>query len=132
MVSGGFVSSMRLTIGLFGFFLSTVPVLAETAFDNCMRTHAPPPGPTYGFMAAQASCQAVIRSRSTKQRNAAICVAKSTKTVRSAKQFNFLVERCYGGLQVHSQIKFVQCLLPNYMSANSQEKMSRLVKGCQN
>jgi len=132
MISGRYFPSMGVAVCLFGFVMSTGPVLAETAFDSCMRTYAPPPGPTYGFMAAQAACQAVVRTGGKRQRQAAVCVAGSTRKIRSPKQFDSVVERCYGRVPVHPQIKFVQCLLPNYMKANSQEKMNRLVQQCQN
>ena len=105
-------------------------VSAQSAFDSCMRKYSPTPGPNYGFMAAQSACHAATRATSKKHQRAALCVASASKKVRSPKQYNLIVERCYGSLAVDPQIALTQCILPNYLKVRSQAELQTLVRLC--
>jgi hypothetical protein len=103
--------------------------MGETFFDNCMRKYSPPPGPNYGFIAAQSACHAA-KTRSKEKQRAALCVAGGSKGIKSPKQFNSLVERCYGSLPVDPGITMNQCIFPNYLKVRSQAELNTLVQLC--
>ena len=124
----GFFVLAILLISL-AFDVSKNPALAESFFDRCMRKYSPPPGPTYGFMAAQSACHAAMTRHKEKQR-AALCVAGGSKNIQSPKQFDTLVSRCYGTQPVDREIKMNQCIFPNYMKVRSRAELDTLVQLC--